>query len=424
MIVVSSSHTLNIMIWYELALLFFLTAMTEAALTPDPNQAVTIARCRSSCLERYHDDITCQGDDCTMCWQLCQLLVVDAFSWTPLCTLEQRRLCTPGCRTACDSLSETPPQRTRAGATFGKAPNITMTSEGESRITWDIPTARFPKEDSDAISWVVYVMYKRDGGDTTWYTERITRERSIIVTSQEYMQLHLVAVTSLGVIAECYPGQRYDGVAWTTTMKPNDVTHDVMPAPEIKMDTASRVLQVHVTWSFSGSDVPDTVIVQWSRMSCSDTAGDSCQLPDQDLYLSVRPSVGKTAVVLPGVTYNSGYRLEIFHSSFDPEHVVYFHTTRCESPDPTMTLCRGHDLISPDRVDYESGYYCVLALCCCLVLTCIVLVVCVLRRYITIRQDIEAVVRSSAVYRDRPVYRGSVEVRHRAGYCKGQVTNV
>ena len=411
---------------YEVVLLVFLyIAFICAAKTPDPKEAITIARCRSGCLRQYRDDFTCEGEDCPMCWQLCQLLALDAFSWTPLCTLEQRRLCTPGCRTACDAMMDPWPQQTRLKAIFSTAPDVTTTTKGESRISWDIPTLRFASEvDEETTPWFVYVLYKRYSGDTSWQTEIITREQSVVLTSQPYMQLHLLAVTSSGVMAECYPGQRYDNVAWTTIMTPNDVTSYVMPAPEITMDTASRVLQVNLIWTFNGSHVPETVIIQWSRLSCQ-RAVDSCQLPDQDLYVSLRPSVGKTVVTLPGVTYNSEYRLEVFRMSFDPEHVLYFHTTWCHLPDQTLTLCRDEGA-THGLVDYESGYRCVLGLCCCMILMCVVLVVCILRRYIAIREDMENLMRSStsAVPGFRADGRGSVVVRHRAGYCRGQVTDV
>ena len=66
--------------------------------------------CRNGCKTDFgnaQDDLACSSNknsDCSMCWDMCELLVVDPFSWSPLCESEQASLCTAGCRKACSVL--------------------------------------------------------------------------------------------------------------------------------------------------------------------------------------------------------------------------------------------------------------------------------------------------------------------------------
>ena len=66
--------------------------------------------CRNACKSEFgydQDDSACFSDnysDCSMCWDMCELLVVEPFSWSPLCESEQASLCTAGCRKACQAL--------------------------------------------------------------------------------------------------------------------------------------------------------------------------------------------------------------------------------------------------------------------------------------------------------------------------------
>ena len=339
------------MVQTVLYLLVLYSLTVDGGTIPEPDQAITIARCRSGCLEEYTSDVSCESEDCAMCWQLCELLVVDSFSWAPLCTPQQRRLCTPGCRTACDVMEAPVQSASRLTWSFAKAPEVEVTSEHVSNITWEAPMPRPGYEDVDGnVASLLYVLYTRTSSSDPWETYTTTRDYYATIDTAHMTQLRLVAVSASGIVAETFPGQRYGNVAWSTTTETNNAMRsgEILPEPTITLDTASDVLQAYVTWYLPGPSLPDYVIVQWSRVSCQSSAKE-CVLPGQELYVSVGPlSVGLLSVTLPGITYNSQYLLEVFAgASFNPVHTVFFHTTSCATPDLTMTLCPEEMTSSP-----------------------------------------------------------------------------
>lgn len=105
-----------------------------------------VGLCRDGCLLDLSVDgqqdtcVASKTSDCSMCWDMCELLVEDAFSWSPLCQREQHAICPAGCQVACRQIfgrvTQLSPLSTRGPSTTG--PTVTM-PDTEDDLATDAP---------------------------------------------------------------------------------------------------------------------------------------------------------------------------------------------------------------------------------------------------------------------------------------------
>ena len=342
-------------------LLLFVVALWVSSVrsgqTPD-DDTITVARCRVSCLDQFPSTVGgCHGDDCSLCWDLCELLVVDSYSWSILCTTDQRHRCSRGCRSACDVIFTENPTTMMAEShvtwQFTGQTKVKTTSQTTSRITWVEPRPHH-RHHGDKKHNFVYVIYEKVSEDTTWSSVAITDGHYADVVTSDSIQWRLVAVTSSGVVAECFPGQ------YATYLSLSDDTESVVSPhqitqPIITTEIIDGVLQASVTLIFPFNIISDNIVVQWERIWYdSGPSGINITLPDQLLTRSINTFQDTQGVLLPGVTYNSDYRLNVYATStMTPLQIVYFYTQMCTSPDPTYTVCSDvtETLPAPASVD-------------------------------------------------------------------------
>jgi hypothetical protein len=162
-----------------------------------------------------------------------------------------------------------------------------------------------------------------------------------ILTASSSSQLRLIAVTSSEVLAECYPGHDSSLLSQLGDIDSPVPPHQITQ-PIITTEIIDGVLQVHVTLTFPFNVISDNIVVQWQRIwyDSSDSSQANVTLPDQLLTRSIQPFADSRSVLLPGVTYNSDYRLDVYATStMEAIQRVYFYTQMCATPDSTFTVC-------------------------------------------------------------------------------------
>ena len=346
---------------------WFIPKLTECRIQ---DKFVTIARCRSVCLDSFSSNKDCDDKECSSCWHLCQLLIDDALSWSTMCTRKHQHRCTPGCRTACDSTFYMETKNTHHVIwRFTKLPEVTRVLNGSLQVTWTSPMPEHSHRGENVLS-VIYILFKREKHTSEWTEVAITTKHETNLINCTYLpHLRLVAVTSEGVIAECYKSvdnrSLFTDVDLVSRPPPYQITK-----PLVMMENILGVLQVRLTLTFSINIILDNIVVQWERI-WYDTSltSQNMTLNDQLLTLYIPHSYNMVSVLLPGVTFNSDYRLSVYITTRkEPIDIIYFYTEMCLTPDVTFTLCddddKGHSTMNYNkRNDFKKIYLISVSFC-------------------------------------------------------------
>lgn len=227
----------------------------------DTAHANTIQNCRAECFHSFLSDVQnfdkChKSSDCYMCWSMCELLVRDSFSWSPLCELEQKQLCPEGCAVACQSI-------------FG---SVTVQEQQQ----------------------------------TAFSTEQTT--------------------------------QLQDSTEDSASTEQPEVTEMFLPTKHtVLLDVTTGVLQANLMLY---SNTSTHIQIEVERLTCQrESALPLCDLNMQSYTISVDLKLNENLILLPGVTYNSEYRLTIYDTLDQPSHSIHFLTLPCTSPDSSFTTC-------------------------------------------------------------------------------------
>lgn len=238
----------------------FLPAKGDTALNK-----LLIESCRSSCSSAITTSASekCnESPDCYMCWSMCELLVVDSFSWSPMCESEQKELCPIGCKIACQQI-------------FGGL-------QIEEVSTQVVPS---------------------------------TNEE----TTNDF-----------------------------TTSKPS-VTDSTTSSIQHTIDftNATGVLQTRLV--FEANFLTEKIHIDLERLSCQyDKSLPACLNSKQHFTITAELSNDDRAfIVLPGLTYNSKYRLTMRQPAAGRTATTYFQTTTCVTPDKTWTVCVQKPTVKP-----------------------------------------------------------------------------
>lgn len=358
---------------------------------------LTVAMCRSACAQKYVDgpfsDSECiDSTHCYMCWQMCERVHTPV--WAALCLPSRSNLCTEGCRLACDFTASAHVPSAALTSTswhFTKPSYVSIHSDDQLIIDWTSPTLVDPQQRPATRQGLVYAVFWRYDRQSEWKLACMTGERwsTIDGPHMDYTGLtfHLLAVLPTGPVAddtihvnyemEIREDEEFSGytddflqqdpdsilnviqgevAAYpdTTSNTPmTSTTTKIVPSPTvytdlhlgIKIEEIDGSLRGNLSWRGVDHDAtPMLYTVSWTRESCQvQDSLPECRLSNIRL-VSLREQYTERQMytLLPGLTFNSKYHLEL-SASGGATHSLVFYTPRCSELSEDFTLCRSND---------------------------------------------------------------------------------
>ena len=296
------------------------------------------ARCRATCLDHFAPQATsvqeCEKDsNCYMCWDMCELLLVDTFSWSPVCESEQSHLCTEGCQTACKMIFSLPYSEPKVVSTNWKLPQLSLNHDGPITIvSWGAPVVLRTRHNHSSAprTSIVYVVLLKDTDSNDWYATSVSIEQEVVLQGNPN-HLRLVAVTSNGILVEETPEKHLTSV--------DHQLEDLQPKVTVsKMDKA---INANLILDFTQASQVGELWVEWERVSCQTETERECDLPESlsSLVLDTKDLDQIISITMLELTYNSHYSMDIYSVRTDQVYNIIFKTPYCPHPDATMKQC-------------------------------------------------------------------------------------
>ena len=154
----------------------------------------------------------------------------------------------------------------------------------------------------------------------------------------------------------------------------------VLVHPTVSFETPDNVLQVRLKINGILENHVISLQVDLKRTRCSSSPiSFPCDLQKQHLSLTLIPTEETLIALLPGVTYNSEYQMDVHSMTLAvTTQSMFFSTPHCDSPDSTFTVCDMNSFteppstLAPDDSSKDNFY---LAITVCGVLCVLIIII-------------------------------------------------